>query len=68
MQNELSRSQIESIFSLISKTWKTEKDELTLEERLFDKGGPCRRMEGRIEGGIREEYDGWQVKAWKPQV
>lgn len=28
----------EFTFSLISKVWKTEKDELMLEERLFEKG------------------------------
>lgn len=51
MQNELNHTQTESIFSLISKTWKTEKDELTLEERLFDKGDRAGGWRGELRVG-----------------
>lgn len=67
MQNEISHTQTKYIFSLVSEAWETEKDELKPEERSFDVGA-VQEDGGGIEHGIREEFNGWPMKTWKPQV
>lgn len=46
-----SHAQTEFTFSLISKVWKTEKDELTLEESLFEKWDCAERWRGELRVG-----------------